>query len=156
MSFSRQEQDQSRRLRGFFAAGLVMISALVFLMHFGATVWAQDKSDSKKMGEKGTVLNLQGREIGSVDSEGKVYNRNGECIGSVDAQGNVYNIGKAKIGVVDSGGEIRNQLGTLLGFVDVQGIVYNRLRKEVGSVDGIHGLNITGGAARLLFFSGRR
>ena len=66
------------------------------------------------------------------------------------------NISKANIGMVDSEGEVRNQLGTVLGFVDAQGIAYNRLRKGVGSVEGIHGLTIIGGAARLLLFRGKR
>ncbi len=156
MTRSKEQPDQRCLLRGFCTAGLVMIFALTVLMDFGATVWAGDQSDLQKMSEKGTVLNLQGREIGSVDSEGKVYNRDGKFIGSVDAGGHVYNISKANIGMVDSEGEVRNQLGTVLGFVDAQGIAYNRLRKGVGSVEGIHGLTIIGGAARLLLFRGKR
>lgn len=155
MSVSKKRKRPNPRRKSLFLEGLLPLLALVVLVNTGTWVSAKDKVDPKKKVEKGLALNLNDREVGSVDSEGNVYNRYEKFIGSIDKKGNVYNISKTHIGVVDSRGEVRNQTGILLGYADEQGNIYNRLRKKVGSVKGIGGLPLIGGAARLLFFRGR-
>ena len=155
MNASKKKKRPNPLRKGLFLKSLVPFLALVVLVNTGTWVSAKDKVVPEKMVEKGLALNLNDREVGSVDSEGNVYNRYEKFIGSVDDKGNVYNISKINIGRVDPRGEVRNQAGTLLGYVDELGNVYNRLRKKVGSIKGIGGLTLTGGAARLLFFSGR-
>ena len=155
MNASKMRKRPNPLRKSLFLKSLVPLLALVALVNTGTWVSAKDKVAPKKMVEKGLALNLNDREVGSVDSEGNVYNRYEKFIGSVDENGNIYNTSMTNIGVVNSRGEVRNQTGTLLGYADEQGNIYNRLRKKVGSVKGIGGLSLIGGAARLLFFRGR-
>ena len=155
MNTSKKAEEKRFRVRRLFFWGPVWLLAVVIVVCNGNGVSAKGKPDLKNGVERGFAHNLNGREIGSVDSQGRVYNRYEEFIGSVDGGGKVYNISMIHIGGVDPRGEVRNQIGTLLGYADEQGNVYNRFRKKVGSIEGIGGLNLIGGAARLLFFKGR-
>ncbi len=155
MNTSKNIKEQGFRVKRPFPRWPVGLLVVMIIVGAGNVVSAKGKSNLKNGVERGFALNLNGREIGSVDSQGRVYNRYEEFIGSVDSDGKVYNISLTQIGGVGSRGEVMNQIGTLLGYADEQGNVYNRLRKKVGSIRGIGGLNLIGGAARLLFFKGR-
>lgn len=154
MNVSKKRKRPGHRVMILFLKSIVPFLAMI-LVNTGTAVSATKEAGSEKLIEKGLVLNLAGRDIGVVDSEGNVYNRYEKFIGSIDEKGNIYNVSKIRIGTVNAGGEVRNQAGTLLGYADEQGNVYNRLGTKVGSVEGIGGLILVGGAARLLFFTGR-
>ena len=120
-----------------------------FLQQDSRALAAEKKAEQGEE-DKGTVLNISGRALGSVSADGVISNRYGKSVGSVDSGGAVYNVSKIVVGKVSDDGKVFNQTGTLLGFVDSKGNVLNRLEKKVGSIEGIDSIILMGGGARLL------
>lgn len=130
--------------------GLCYSGDLTIFLQQGSRALAADEKTEQGAEVKGTVLNISGRALGSVDAKGIISNRYGKSVGSVDSGGIVYNVSKIVVGKVSDDGKVFNQTGTLLGFVDSKGNVLNRVEKKVGSIEGIESIILMGGGARLL------
>ena len=61
------------------------------------------------------MLDRNGSNIGSIDSNGTIRNRGGSSVGKIDSDGTVRDRGGSSIGKIDSDGTIRNRGGSSMG-----------------------------------------
>jgi hypothetical protein len=144
---------------GIAAAGSVLLPALFMVVGMNSKALAQEEEQEMNAVEEekpsGKILNLYGKEMGSVDSSGNIANAFGSPLGSVDSKGTIYNVSKIEIGKVAADGTVYNQSGTVMGSVNNKGEVFNVSGIKMGEVKGESDVNKTGGAARLILLQSK-
>jgi len=157
MDTFKNKKNRNIKLYICLMVGLVFISTVIMITDYNRKIFAQTEKAAEKDESKLNVINIHGREIGSVDTDGNVFNRYGKLIGSVDMEkGTIFNVSKIVIGKIDPNGKVFNQSDTVLGSVDTDGNVFNVSGRKVGIVNAGGNLIFIGGAARLLLLRGKR
>jgi hypothetical protein len=144
---------------GIAAAGSVLLPALFMVVGMNSKALAQEEEQEMNSIDEektiGKILNLYGKEMGSVDSKGNIANAFGSPLGSVDSNGTIYNVSKIEIGKVAADGTVFNQSGTVMGSVNNKGEVFNVSGTKMGEIKGESDKNKTGGAARLVLLKNK-